>query len=227
MKKIKLPAVMASLAAVGFVLRWLVYRSAVDGKNLITAGHPALLALWALTAAALVLAAVGGLKQKEEALSWEPHAPAFLGHGLLGVAMAMTVLLNRPMPGILGLVWKILGLSGAVCLLPAGFQRLRGKMPFFGLYAVPSLFFTAHVVAHYQFWCSNPQFTDYAFGLLASVMLALNCYQRSAFGAETGSRRMLAFTGLAAIYLCGAEMAGSLYPYLYLAGALFCLTDSR
>ena len=38
---------------------------------------------------------------------------------------------------------------------------------------------------------------------------------------------IVAFTGLAAVYLCGAEMAGSLYPWLYLAGALFCLTDSH
>ena len=227
MKKVKFSALMALPAAVGFILRRLVYLTAVDGKNLIVAGHPALLALWVLTAAALVLAAFGSVKQKEEALSWSAHAPAFLGHGLLGAAVAMTVLLNVPMPGILGTVWKVLGLAGAVCLAAAGVQRMRGKLPFFGLYTVPSLFFTVHVVAHYQIWCSNPQFTDYAFGLLASVMLAMNCYHRAAFGAGSGSRKVLAFTGLAAVYLCGAEMAGSLYPWLYLAGALFCLTDSH
>lgn len=228
MKKMKLSAIMVPLAAAGFVLRWLVYRTAVDEKNLIVAGHPALIALWALTAAALALAAFGGWTRENRPPFRTAHGPAFLGHGLLGVAMAVAAVLGVvPMPGILGTVWKLLGLSGGICLLAAGFSRLRGKVPFFLLYGVPSLFFTVHVVAHYQLWCSNPQFTDYAFGLLASVMLALRCYQLSAFGADAGSRKMLAFTGLAAVYLCGAEMAASLYPYLYFAGALFCLTDLK
>ena len=36
---------------------------------------------------------------------------------------------------------------------------------------------------------------------------------------------MLVLTGLAAVYLCGAELAQCLYPYLYIGGALFCLTN--
>lgn len=226
MKKRKIPAMMAVLTAAGFVLRRLVYMTAVDGKNLIVTGHPAVIALWALTAAALALAAFGGWKQKEEALSYKAWVPALLGHGLLGVGAALAVLLNPlPMPGLLGLLWKILGMMSPVCLLLAGFQRMRGKMPFFGLYAVVCLFFAVQVVAHYQIWCSNPQFTDYAFALLASVMLALQCYQLSAFPVELGNRKVLVMTALAAVYLCGAEIAQSLYPYLYLGGALFCLTN--
>lgn len=228
MKKVRFPALMVLLAVLGFGLRWLVYATAVDGKNLIVGGHPAVIALWVLTAAALALAAYGARKEPETAPSYAGHAPAFLGHGLLGVAIGMTVLLNPlPMPGPLALIWKVLGLAAPVCLLAAGFERMRGKVPFFALYAAPSLFFTVHVVAHYQRWCANPQFTDYAFALLASVALALNCYQHAAFGADMGRRKMLTLTALAAVYLCGAEMASSLYPYLYLGGALFCLTDSN
>lgn len=226
MGKVKLPAIMG-LAAAGFGLRRLVYRTAVDGKNLITAGHPAVLALWLLTAAALALAAFAGWKRKGP-VCFEARPAAFPGHGLLGVAMAMTVMLNPvPMAGLLGLLWKAFGLAGAVCLLLAGFERMRGRQPFFGLYALPSLFFVAHVVAHYQIWCSNPQFTDYAFALLASVMLALHCYQKTALCVGMGGRRILSATALAAVYLCGAEMARSLYPYLYLGGAVFCLTEDQ
>ena len=58
MKKMKISAIMVPLAAVGFFLRRLVYMTAVDAKNLIISGHPAVTALWVLTAAALVLAAV-------------------------------------------------------------------------------------------------------------------------------------------------------------------------
>lgn len=226
MKKMKFPAVVTALAVLGFGLRYLVYRTAVDEKNLITAGHPAVIALWVLTAAALALAAFGSRKQQKSGLDYQAHAPAFLGHGMLGAAILLTVCLNPlPMPGLLGLVWKLLGLAAPVCLLLSGFRRMQGKKPFFGLYAVPCLFFALHVIAHYQLWCSNPQFTDYAFALLASVALSLFSYQLSAFGADAGSRRSLYLWGLAAVYLCGAELAESLYPYLYFSGILFVLTE--
>lgn len=226
MKKMKCSAIMTALAAAGFILRRLVYLTAVDGKNLIVSGHPALVALWVLTAAALAVAVFGSWKQTGTEISFASHGPAFIGHGMLAVAAAMTVLLNyAPMPGLMGQLWNILGFATAVCLLPAGFERMRGKKPFFALYIPPCLFFVVHVVAHYQLWCSNPQFTDYAFALLASVALALHCYQLTAFSAETGNKRMLVMTALAAVYLCGAELAAGGYPYLYLCGALFCLTN--
>lgn len=228
MKKMKIPAVFAGLAAAGFGLRYLVYALAVDGKNLIVSGHPALITLWVLTAAALALAALTAFRQKEEgALETIFSAGGFalLGHGLLGAGMLLTALLNPlPMPGLLGTLWKILGVLGAVCLLAAGFDRLRGKKPFFALYGPASLFFAVHVVAHYQIWCSNPQFTDYAFALLASMALCLTNYQLCAFSADLGSRRQLYLWALAGTVLCGAEMAQSMYPYLYLGGILFSLT---
>lgn len=224
MKKRNLSALMVLLAAAGFFLRRMVYLVAVDEKNLIMDGHPAQTGLWVLTAAAMALAAFGAWKQKER----EPGPAAFFGHGMLGVGLLLAVLGNSlPMPGLLGNLWKVLGLVSPVCLLTAGFLRMRGKTPFFGLYAVPCLFFVVSVVAHYQIWCSNPQFTDYAFALLACVMLALHSYQLAAASLDEGDKRMLVFTGLAAVFLCGAEMAQSLYPALYLGGALFCLTDTN
>ena len=121
MKKMKFPAVVTALAVLGFGLRYLVYRTAVDEKNLITAGHPAVIALWVLTAAALALAAFGSRKQQKSGLDYQAHAPAFLGHGMLGAAILLTVCLNPlPMPGLLGLVWKLLGLAAPVCLLLSG-----------------------------------------------------------------------------------------------------------
>ena len=225
MKKMKWSAIMVPLAVAGFFLRRLVYTAAVDWKNLIVAGHPAVVALWALTAAALALAAFAGWKQEKE-MSFESRPAAFLGHGLLGVAAAMTVLLNyAPMSGLLGQLWKLFGIAAPVCLLPAGFDRMRGKKPFFALYIAPCLFFGVHVVVHYQLWCSNPQFTDYAFALLASVALTLYCYQLTACSVDMSDRRMLVMTSLAAVYLCSAELAAGGYPYLYLAGVLFCLTN--
>lgn len=223
MKNKYLPVVFAILAFLGFLLRWLVYLTAVDAKNLIISGHPMVIILWILTAAALILTALLSRNAK-------PIPPAsalsFLGHGLLGVAIAITALLSAsPMGGILGLIWKILGLASAPCLLLAGWQRMSVRRPFFALYAPASLFFATHVLTHYQIWCSNPQFTDYAFALLACVALSSHCYHRAASCVEKGHIQMLKFTALAAIFLCGTEMAQSLHPWLYLGGAVFCLTD--
>ena len=170
MKKIKLPAVLGILGAMGFVLRRMVYAAAVDGKNLIIAGHPVLTLLWAVTAAALALAAFGGWKAKETAPDYGPKSAAFLGHGMVGVGILLSVWMNPvTAAGLPGLLWKILGLVSPVCMIAAGFARMRGKVPFFALYVLPCLFFAVHVIANYQIWCSNPQFTDYAFALLGSV----------------------------------------------------------
>ena len=225
MKKRKASAVMVLLAAAGFLLRRMVYLTAVDVKNLIVSGHPSLIALWALTAVAMALAALVGWKQKDNSLA-EANPLAFPGHGLLAVGMALAGLLNPvSTPGIVGQLWKILAIAGAVCLLPAGFARMQGKTPFFALYAVPALFFVANVVAHYQRWCSNPQFTDYAFALLASAMLALHCHQLAAASLNEGKKQIRVMTGLAAVFLCAAELFGCDYPYLYIGGAMFALTN--
>ena len=227
MKNKKWPFVLVPLAAAGFFLRRTVYLTAVDAKNLIISGHPAVVALWVLTAVALALAAFAGWKQKEGAMP-DANPMAFVGHGLLAAGMVLAVLLNPVRaPGILGLLWKVLAVAGALCLVPAGFDRMRGRKPFFGLYAVPSLFFLVNVVAHYQTWCSNPQFTDYAFALLGSVTLALHSYQLAAASLDEEKMQILTMTGLAAVYLCGAAIPASAYPALYLGGALFALTNLK
>ena len=229
MEKRKVPSVMGMLATAGYVLRKLVYAGAVDEKNLIVAGHPFVIALWALTAAALVLALWAARREQGTEVfeeNFSANSSAFLGHGLLGVGMILSVCLS-PMPqfGLLGTLWKALGFVSPVCLVAAGFRRMQGKRPFFALYAAPCLFFAVHVVAHYQIWCSNPQFTDYAFALLGAVCLSLHSYQLAAYSADIGKKSMLVLTGLAAVYLCGAELAGSMYPWLYFGGILFCLTN--
>lgn len=228
MKNRKWTGILGVLAAAGFALRRMVYAGAVDEKNLIVTGHPFVIALWALTAVALVLAAFAGWKQGGSGLFAEhfgASAPAFFGHGMLAAGVLVTAVLNEAaMPGLLGSLWKVLGLLTPVCLVLAGFDRLRGKMPFFGFYALACVFFAVHVVNHYQIWCREPQLAEYFFSLTAMVALTLFAYQQAAFSADTGSRRMLTFTGLAAVWLSVAELAGSMYPYLYVGVILYCLT---
>lgn len=228
MKKTQLPALVGVLAAAGFVLRKLVYAGAVDEKDLLITGHPLVIALLVLTAAALVLIAAAAWKLDGSEMfedNFSASAAAFLGHGMAAAGVLCTVLLNAPMmSGLLGTAWKLLGWLTPVCLFLAGYQRLQGKRPFFGLHAIPCLFFAVHVVNHYQVWCSNPQVLDYVFALFGAVALSLFGYHQAAFDVDAGKRRMLLGTGLAAVYLCAAELALTAYPYLYFGGLLWAMT---
>ena len=227
MKQSKLPGIFGLLAVLGFLLRRAVYAGAVDEKNLIVSGHPALIALWVLTAAVLALAVFAGRKQADCKPGGTKDV-SFLGHGILAAGLLLAVFLNPiATPGVLGFLWKSLAVLSAVCLLPAGISRLRGTVPFFALYAAPALFFVVNVVAHYQSWCANPQFTDYSFALLGSVMLALHSYQLAAASLQEESRPVLVSSALAAVFLCAAAMPRSAYAYLYLGGAVFCLTSVK
>lgn len=232
MKKIgkpeNLPVAVAAVSAVGFALRWMLYRFGVDEKNLLTPCHPLELALWALTLAAVgfILAAVwrlGGSNRYAD--NFGPSMPAAVGHILAAAGILLTVLLNRPMmTGTLGTVWKGLGLVSAPCLAAAGYARLQGKRPFFLLHIAPCLFLVFHMLDHYRVWCSNPQVQDYVFSLLGTMALMFFAYYSAAFDVGSGRRRMHLGMGLAAVYLCAVSLPGGGYPLLYLGAIAWVLT---
>lgn len=213
------------LAAAGFGLRYFVYRYAVDAKNLVVTTHPLVVALWVLTAVTALFLLLS-LRHLEEDPVWFPNGnAAFLSHGLLAVGMFCTVWLNAsPTAGLLGILWKVLGFSGAAGLLWAGFDRLRGKEPFFGCYALVCLFALVHVVVHYQRWCSNPQLTDYGFDLLGTVALSFLSYHLSAHPLGLAGRKVPTFAAGSLLFCYAVAMANGAYPYLNLGGWLFALT---
>lgn len=225
MKQAKKSKLLIPLTAAGFGLRYLVYRYAVDGKNLVISSHPLLLALWVLTVVTLGYLVYAFCRKEERDEPFPVGSAAFLSHGLLGVGMACVVLLNdTPTPGLLGLFWKLFGLAGAVGLLVAGFQRLQGKQAFFGGYGLACLFALVHVVVHYQLWCSNPQLTDYGFDLLGTVALAFATYQLAALAVGLGKKKTLYLAAGCLAFCYGAAMASGAYPYLNLGGIFFGLT---
>lgn len=228
LKPNRLPVVTAVLGGIALVLRWLLYAVAVDEKNLLAVNHPLEIGLWVLSGAALVLiaASVWKLEGTERyGANFFASFPAFLGHTAAAVGILVTTLLNEPgMSGPLGTVWKVLGYGAPVCLVLAGLARWKGKQPFFLLHTVVCLYFAVHVVNHYQLWCSNPQIQDYIFALLGTVALCLFGFYCAAFAVNMGKRRMQLGMGLAAVYLCAAEMAATVYPYLYLGGMIWAYT---
>lgn len=224
-----LPYRILALGTLALVLRKLLYLVAVDEKGLLVRSHPLEWALAALSAAVLVLivAAVWKLDGSNVYTdNFFPSVPAAVGHWLAAAGILLTMLGSEPvMEGYLGNFWQGLGWLSPVCLLAAGFARLRGKQPFFGLQLVPCLFVVFHIVCHYRIWCGDPQLQNYVFALFGGIALLLTWFHTAAFAAGVGKRRMQLGISLTAVYLCMAELALSQYPLLYAVGAAFALTN--
>ena len=222
-----LPVLILGLAA--FALRTGLYAAATDAKGLLVRSHPLELALSALTGLALVLAALLAWKQKEpdcgEAGFGETMLGA-LGTVALGAGILMTVLLEGPvLSSNLVKAWWILGMAAPACLLVGAIVRLLGKRPLFLPLVAVCLFFLVHIVTRYQLWSANPQMQDYLYALLGTMALMFFGFYEASQAADCGNHRMRLGMGLAAIYLCLAELARSACPALYLGGILWVLTQ--
>lgn len=212
------------LGLAALLLRRMLYITATDGRGLLQRMHPLSLVLLALTAAVFLLIFLTA-RTRKDSKEWEAGSGA-LGHVFLAAGILYTVLTGMPRTtGYLNLIWQWLGMVAPVCLLAAGIARMGRKKPFFLLHVVPCLFFVVHIVCHYQTWSGNPQMQDYVFALLGAMALMFLCFYTAALEAGCGSRRMVLGMGLAAIYLCLAELGNSVYPVLYFAGAIWARTE--
>lgn len=225
----RFPAAIICWGILALVLRWQLYRTAVDAKNLLIRNHPLSIALTVLTVGVLIRILLS-VRKLDGACCYEDYdsasfAGAF-GSVAAGAGILVTVLTGSPMTGsYLENLWHILGLAAPVCFVLAGIARALGKKPFFLLHVVVCLFFLVHIVTRYQLWSGNPQMQDYVFALLGAMALMLFGFYTGAMEADCGNPRLKLGMGLAAIYLCTAELARSACPVLYLGGILWVLTD--
>ena len=224
-----LPAVVVALSVLAFGLRRGLYAAAVDEKGLLTAGHPLQILLWAVVLAgtALILLAVrkldGGNAYEE---NFRASNFAALGHFLMGcTVLLMTLLQEVPLGTGVNRIWKLLGFACGPAMLWAGFCRMKGKRPFFGIHAGLCLYLLLYLVSRYQSWSGNPQLQDYVFELLAAVALVLFSYHCAAFEAGMGQRRTQLALGLLAVLLCGAANFRAQVPALYASGLVWALSD--
>ena len=223
-----LPVLMLILGAAAFALRSALYAVAVDVKGLLLRGHPLEIGLTALTVAAMLLAALVAWKEEKSGFDAKPlgNCLAALGNAAAGAGILATVLTAESLAaGYLASAWQILGYAAPACLLLAGITRMLGKRPFFLLYVAACLFFLVHIVTRYQLWSANPQMQDYVFALLAAMAQMFFGFYEASQEAGCGNYRMKLGMGLAAIYLCLAELARSSCPALYLGGILWVLTE--
>ena len=225
-----LPYAMLLSGSAAMLLRRQLYLTAVDGKGLLLRNTPLEWTLLALTAASLCAVFLtlrkdqGGNCYEE---NYSASIPAALGH--VAAAAGFFTLVRESIPGVagnLGLIWQLLGQAAPVCLVLAGALRLFGKKPFFLLHVIPCLFLLMQAVGSYRLWSSNPQMQDYLFALLATLSLILFSHHTAAFEVGIGNRKMVLLSGMAAVYLCLAELGQTNHPGFYFGGMLWALTGT-
>ncbi len=223
-----LPLVMLVLGTIAMLLRRQLYLTATDAKGLLVRGTPLEIMLMALTAAVFAIVFLA-LKNDRGNNCYEENYSASIPAGLGHVAAATGIfLLVRStvfaMAGYPAQLWQILGLAAPVCLLLAGIARIFGRKPFFLLHVIPCLFLLVHVVGFYQIWSSNPQMQDYLFALLSILSLVLFAHHTAAFEVGLGNRKLVLGAGLAAVYLCLAEIGWTDFPGFYFGCMFWALT---
>lgn len=224
-----LPVLMLMLGAAAMALRITLYTVAVDVKGLLVQGHPLTMALIALSGLALAVLLVAAWNRKNTEDCAGGRVSGLLGafgNVAAGAGILATVLEETPVSGsYLAETWYYLGLAAPVCLFLAGVAKAFGKKPFFLLHVVVSLFFVMHIVAGYQQWSSDPQMQNYVFSFLGAMALLFFGHYTAAMEAGCGNAWMRMGVGLAALYLCMAELGRSSGPALYLGGILWVLTE--
>lgn len=223
-KGLLLPPVMILLGCIAMVLRRQLYLTAVDHRGLLQRGTILESLLLLLTAAVfgflfLALKNNRGSTLYEE--NYTASIPAGLGHAAGATGIFLLVRYGFfPMSGLVSQLWQILGLAAPVCLILAGILRSMGRKPFFALHVIPCLFLLIHVVGCYRLWSSNPQMQDYLYALLSSLAMVLFSHHTAAFEAGIGNRKWVLGSGLAAVFLCLAELGWTDYPAFYF-GCMF------
>lgn len=228
-KKAKgLPLFAAGLGIATVALRYGLYTTGVDEKNLLVPGNVLSVLVWAsvlVTALAMVWGFIQGCRRMWEDYSEEPSIRGALGAVVLSAAIGYTVYVQGMPFQTVEKLSQIVGLLCVPCLLVSAFCRLKGVRPFFACHGCVCVYFCVHLVKCYGIWSANPQFQDYVFSMLACACLALFAYQQTAMDTDMGEGMLQYTLGLLAGYLGIAALYGAQHPWLYLAGSIWALTN--
>ena len=202
-------------------MRRILYAKAVDATGLLVSGTALEWEIYLLSILALGLFAAASRKQEGKILTSSVTA---LGQLVGAVGIGWTALrYPGEMPGLLGNLWRILGIVSALCLIWSAFCTFRGKTPQFLVLLAPCLFWLVHLVDNYRGWSGVPQLQSYLFALLGTMTMTLFSYYTAAGAVGLGKPRRLKFTALAAGSLCAAAAMPGKNQILYLLSALWAL----
>ena len=130
--------------------------------------------------------------------------------------------------GLLSFLGPVLAAGGmilpwlaAVSMVVLGVYRLLGREPLPVFSGAVCLFYMMMLVNNYRLWSADPQVQDYAYQLLAGVLLMLCSFHRTCCDAGIIQRKKLIATGLAAAMCCLASLSMDFQRGFCLASALW------
>ena len=230
----KLKLLIPGFSVLGLALRLLIEAVAIDEKGLLVRAHPALLALWVLTAAA-ALVLVLGVRPIRGPESYQDAFPTSIPAAVAGTLAAITAsqaVKAHFQAGPVGAVnfmgtiafylTGVLMALASVAFIVTAVGRLNGWQPKFLLHVAVCIYFALKLLNLYRTWSFDPQLNDYCFQLLACIALTMTAYQLASFDLDQGSHRKLWLYGLAAVYL---SCLAAFDDPLFLVGALWAWTS--
>ncbi len=231
--------VTGAAGAASLALHRYMMEHCVDARGLLLDGNLPGRLLWVVGIAfavflVLALRTIGGNG------SYEDNFPRCLLSGSLLLAAGAAMLwaipglelgTGEPIPGSVGLSLLVQSITGtavrylpwlaALSMLVLGVFRLAGKRPWPVFGGVICLFYMLMLVTNYRLWSADPQLQDYAYQLLAGVLLMLCAFHRTCCDAGIIQRRKLLATGLGAALCCMASLSMEFQWGFYLASGLW------
>lgn len=211
-----------SLGLLSFYLHRTMVHTCIDSKGLLIDGNLPGRLLWVVGIAmglllGLMVRTVGGNG------SYEDNFPRSLPSGLLATAGG-ALMLTAVRAMTFDAPWQFwLGIAAGIAMIAAGVLRCFGRRPPFLLHGLVCLFMINVLIRNYQRWSADPQLHDYAYQLLAGVLLMLAAFHRTCCDAGLLQRKKLITTCLTAAFCCLASLGDALMPRFYLGSALWAL----
>lgn len=214
-------------ALLGYLLRYLLYATAIDQKGLIVSNHWASWGLGGLTV--LFLAAMFLLvRNPEKEMRYEESFDSSFLQGwgcwILAAAVLLHSIRNLDSDDPLTKYAAFAGIAAGIGLLVVGVYRFMGSKPHFLCPSAVSIYFALRTVGLYRTWSSDPQLMDYGFYLAAFICLMLSGYFLAQFHVNPRSHRPLWITAMAAVYFCAVAIPESRNGIFLLACAVWAFT---
>lgn len=213
-----------------------------DGKGLLIAGNLPGWLMLAIGAAfvvglTLLLRNLGGTGTYEDNFPRDPVSGALLiaaGAVMLWSASRPETVMNPPVQATAGTMGgivtqftergkEIMPWLAAASMMILGLYRLRGKRSPVWFSGAVCLNYMLTLVTDYRLWSADPQIQDYAYQLLAEVLLMFCAFHRTSCDGGILQRRKLIFTGTAAAVCATASLSMDFNRSFFLGSALWAL----
>lgn len=219
------PSVVA-VGALGAILRFWLFNTGIDDRNLLRTDHPAHIMLLVLMG--LVMVALALLVWKFPKQLRKPLPGSLVGFwgcmvAAVGILIANVLELTSAKDSVT-VVCAVIGVLAAFSLLYMGLRRKSGHRGSMIAFVLIMLYFMTHLIQQYRMWSAQSQVQIYFFPLMASVFLMLFAYHRVALDVNGNHLRRYIFFNQAALFCCLLSLNTDSWLF-YLAMAVWAATD--